>query len=82
MRTACRVSDWRGLRKALGFSQRDFAVLLFCSEDTLCRLEKGGHRPHPRIEDFLRYLLRSEPELQRRLHAKNIAYPWPEDLAS
>ena len=76
--TSCRcgVPDWRALRLALGLKQYELARLLRVSRRQVIRLEKANHVcPREPVVFLLRSWLQS-PDLQARLTANGLSYPW------
>lgn len=77
----CRIPDWDRLHHILGYTHRDFARLLFLSENGgLWKIEKAPHRcPSPRTVFILRMYLQL-PDHAERLYRANYPHPYPEDL--
>lgn len=71
--------DWRGLRRALGLTQREMAQLLCLSRQEVGNLERGHRRNvHAGTLMHLRAWLQS-PELCERLRGARFPHPFPED---
>lgn len=73
-----RPIDWRGLRTAIGMTQKEFADLLTIGVNTVRRYEAGSSRPRQSHITLLRVAL-SMPELMERRRAARFPHPFPED---
>lgn len=75
-----RVSDWRGLRKALGLTQLQMASVVLTTREHYIAIETGREpNTRPQIEVLLRCWLQ-HPALVERLRVVGFKHPWPEDL--
>lgn len=73
-------ADWRGLRKALGFTQHEMARLLAMCDASYKRMETHGVRPaREQTINHLRYAL-ADPEIRQMLKQAEYPHPFPDDV--
>jgi Helix-turn-helix domain len=72
--------DWRGVRLAVGLTQREFGTLLSLSAREVRRLEHGEHSPRPPVvARLVAFLALRGP--RARLRRLGIAHPFAADVA-
>lgn len=71
--------DWRGLRNAMGLTQRELADLLCVSRQEIANIEGGRRYPAASSLMLLRVWL-THPTYRERLAEADYPTPFPEDL--